>query len=90
MYAYSCFRQNVILNIWFKSHRVPKNIFQVHSAVWGRDLDKNEWTRSTTISKRDEDAEIDVQSDKGGKIRNEHIRGTTGVVQASKKITENN
>ena len=32
--------------------------------------------------------EMDVPSDKEGKIRNERIRGTSRVVQASKKITE--
>ena len=64
---------------------------QNSSVVWCRDLGNNERTRSTTRSKWDEDAKMDVQSTfktRRDKIRNEHIRGTTRVVQASKKITE--
>ena len=36
------------------------------SVVWCRDLGNNEMTRSTTRSKRDEDAEMDVRSNKEG------------------------
>ena len=43
-----------------------QNCGQTSSVVWGRDLGNNEVTRSTTISKWDEDAEMDVRSDREG------------------------
>ena len=43
-----------------------QNCGQTSSVVWCRNLGDNEGTRSTTRSKWDEDAEMDVRSDKEG------------------------
>ena len=43
-----------------------QNSGQTSSVVWCRDLGNNERTRSTTRSKWDEDAKMDVRSDKEG------------------------
>ena len=43
-----------------------QNCGQTSSAVWCRGMGNNEETRSTTRRKWDEDAEMDVRSDKEG------------------------
>ena len=43
-----------------------QNCGQTSSVVWCRDLGNNDMTRSTTISKLGEDAEMDVRSDTEG------------------------
>ena len=53
--------------------------------MWRWNLGHHQTTWIKDWGERDDDAEVDVWSDK---IRNEHIRGTTKVVQASRKIME--
>ena len=59
------------------------------SATWGRNVGFNEETRKTDLGERDENAiRWMCGVTRKDNIRNEHIRGTTRVKQASKKITE--
>ena len=63
---------------------------QTSNDIWGRNVGYNEAKRKWYSGKRDENDKVDVRSDTQRQDLERHteLRGTTRVVQASKKITE--